>query len=240
MALAPEPVLFAGPDLGIPNGNSVRVLGVSDQLFAGTILPIGYVYKVQSGEMEFLAGPEHPVANRNPQEVQVVGDHVLWWEGRSLTGDIWRLMHWTEEAGTEVLLEHEDASSYYLRTDGVDLAWVQAYDFDGRGFTRWELWTAPHTRVRAELSPRRVREIFVRDHLEVGGGFAHQIRRDSRALQAVRLTDGALFEFPLEDGWNVVSRPIAPSEEGVLWSIQTSPGNVRLFRLTWDAYTRVE
>ncbi|MCB9600100.1 MAG: hypothetical protein H6721_00695 [Sandaracinus sp.] len=158
-----EPVLkLDGEDL--PGfGNVLQSTFASPTTAAFEVQPLGEVWIVEGGEVRRRAGIGSAVPG-NPQNVALVGRRALWNEWRT---DV-RIAHATFDE--EAAVFHEVGGARVLfATDGIDLAWVQAYGWTGSGFSGpIELWTA---RYRDDsIEPRRVIDRYEHSSLGVVGG----------------------------------------------------------------------
>ncbi|MBX3268698.1 MAG: hypothetical protein KF729_00470 [Sandaracinaceae bacterium] len=145
-----------------------------------------------------------------PQNVTVVGPHVLWEDW----ADLVRVAH--ADLGTAASLFHraDPGDVKGFGTDGVDLAWFEGYDRQPDGhYARLELWTAPYTRDPAALAPRRVRDMDLRGGSMYGGGWYLVRRGASAGYDIVDVRDGSLRR--LESGGSTL--PLYVSEREIMF-----------------------
>jgi len=232
---ADRPVLLLGPD-DIPGYGAVLEAYVSPEAMAFHVPFLSEVWLVDTGILRRLGGPGSAVPV-SPQRVALVGDHVLWNE--------WR---------TDVRIAHgaldRSAAPYYgvegtrviFATDGVDLAWVQGYGWDGTtGFDRMELWTAPYVREPADLAPRRVLESYTQPSFSgVVGAGSWVVHQDNKTLGIVELASGERLELGLDDPRAILLfEPVWVTDEEIA-IVGRWDGEETLFRLSRDRAELVE
>ncbi len=122
-----------------------------------------------------------------PQNVQVVGAHVLWEDW----ADLVRIAHADLTATAAIFHRADPGDIKGFRTDGADMAWFEGYDRQPDGsYGRLELWTAPYTRDPAALAPRLVRPMDIRNGSAFGGGWYVVWRNDPRGYEIIDVRDG--------------------------------------------------
>ena len=144
-----------------------------------------------------------------PQTTFLVGRDVFWedWTG----GYVVRIYHGTVDGPGTVFFATPDGSDLKgFATDGIDMAWTQAYGVlpGGVTFERYELWTAPYTTDPTLLAPRRVAIEVYQGVGAVGSGWYARGSDASGAVEFVRLADGARKLLPaLGEGFAYNQRP---------------------------------
>ena len=135
----------------------------------------------------------------------------MFWEDWT-GGYVVRTYHGTVDGPNTVFFATPDGSDLKgFATDGVDMAWTQAYGVlpGGATFERYELWTAPYTTNAALPAPRRVAIEVYQGQGVVRSGWYASGRTDSGARDFVRLADGARRRLPaLGDGFASDRRPV--------------------------------
>ncbi|MCA9613288.1 MAG: hypothetical protein H6720_15270 [Sandaracinus sp.] len=187
MKYVDDPVLKLDRD-DLPGfGNVLQSTSASPTTAAFEVQPVGEVWIVEGGEVRRRAGVGSSVPG-NPQSVALVGRRALWNEWRE---DV-RIVQATFDDDASVFHEVEGARLLFA-TDGVDLAWVQAYGWTGRGFSGpVELWTASYTDSATVGTPRMVRSEYdlPGSNAVLGGGLWVQPDADGN-LRLVHLEDGS-------------------------------------------------
>lgn len=127
-----------------------------------------------------------------PQNVDVVGEHVLWEDW----ADLVRLAH-ADPTTTASLFRRVDPGDLKgFRTDGVEMVWMEGYDRQPDGaYARLELWASPYARDPSALAPHLVRTMGQRGVPIYGDGWYLMLRSDPRRLEIVDTADGSLREW---------------------------------------------
>jgi len=230
-----QPMVMLGPDQ-IADPSVILQPEVSPEAIAFQVPALAEVWLMETGILRRLGGPGSAVPV-SPQRVALVGDHVLW-----------------NEWGTDVRIAHgaldRAAEPYYgvdgtrviFATDGVDIAWVQGYGWNGvTGFDRMELWTAPYVREAADLTPRRVLESYAQPSFSgvVGDGL-WVVHQDNKTLAIVELASGERLELGLEDARAILLfEPVWVTDEEIA-VVGRWDGEETLFRLSRDRAQRIE
>jgi len=146
-----------------------------------------------------------------PQNVAVVGSHVLWEDW----ADLVRVAHGDLMVAGSLFHRADPGDIKGFQTDGERFAWFQGYDRQpDRSYDRLELWTAPYVRDPATLEPRMVREMEARNASAYGGGWYVVVRSDPRRLDIVNVEDGTLRQWIPAGG--VSTPPLYVSENEIL------------------------
>ena len=209
-------------------GPSVQHLAVSDTTVAAEIQPGGFILVFEGGAMRQLGGALDPVVRAIPQNVHVVGTQVLWedWDAtvRVASGSI------SQAAAPFIDVDAVDVKSF--RADGVDLAWMQAYDRQPDGsYARVELWSSPHAPDPGSLSPRLVREMPVRTQARLGVGVYAILRPDPRRhIELYDLADGRHRVYMPPETTGVLELPLYITSSEMLLIIGR-PGGSALWRV---------
>ncbi|MCZ7680680.1 MAG: hypothetical protein M5U28_18690 [Sandaracinaceae bacterium] len=181
---ADEPV-HVFPAGFVAGGRTIHGLWVSGEVIAIQASE-GSLYAFRDGTWQTLTGRD--TVPGLPQNVHLVGDHLLWeaWNGL----DDVRLVHarWGEPAA--VWRDVSPGDTKGLGTDGVDLAWFENYDRQPDGtYARTELWTATYRRDIELLEPRSVPFSDQRSNAPAVGGGWVALRRTSDGPQRVEVLD---------------------------------------------------
>lgn len=101
------------------------------------------------------------------------------------------------EVEPRVLVGLGDADAVAMaRTDGVDLAWLQAYGpHPGRPYDRYELWTSPWADDAAGIVPRRVGPLGGFEILSMGSGHVALSGHERGTMLVTELRTGARRRF---------------------------------------------
>lgn len=212
---ASQPIAVLGHDL-IRGGNAFTQLGVSRDMTVAMGLS-SFVAIITADETRRLGRiPGLPAAV--PQgPLSVVGPDVFWSDWTNYV----RIAHASVDSDTELFLEIPEGGDVRdFRTDGVDMAWLQAYyKPNGYDYERIELWTAPYTTDPSTLVPRRVADLQRTTPLSavVGGGYwAYErlLSDDPRRSQTVlyRLSDGKTSTLDYPEGYAVSAIYVAAHE----------------------------
>jgi len=145
-----------------------------------------------------------------PQATFLVGRDVLWEDWTD--GYVVRVYHGAVDRPGAVFFASPDGSDLKgFATDGIDMAWTQAYGPrpDGVTFDRYELWTAAYVTEAALIAPRRVAIEPYEGVGAVGSGWYMSGATVSGPQQFVRLADGARKRIPAPgDGFEYDQRPV--------------------------------
>ncbi|MBX3273327.1 MAG: hypothetical protein KF729_23895 [Sandaracinaceae bacterium] len=147
-----------------------------------------------------------------------------------------------------VFLDPTDAEAVRFVTDGVDMAWVQAYGRDRHyRFERIELWSAPYTTRPEDVRPRRITVLGGTNpypEMAIGAGYvaAREWIPDEEVtvVRVFRLADGARATiYPYEGrSFRIAAAYILPDEIGVQVSRGgTPPQDIAFLRIRLDSLT---
>jgi len=158
---------------------------ISESTYVAVLSPSSKLEVYEDGRSNTLRGLG------TPQPTFLVGRDVFWedWTG----GYVVRIYHGTVDGPGTVFFATPDGSDLKgFATDGIDMAWTQAYGVlpGGVTFERYELWTAPYTTDSALLAPRRVAVVAHEGVGAVGDGWYARGSDASAAVEFVRLADG--------------------------------------------------
>ncbi len=172
------------------------------------------LYTYREGEWDTLTG--RGTVEGLPQNVALIGDHLLWEAWRGL--DDVRLVHarWGEASAVWRDVSPSDAKGF--GTDGIDLAWFDNHDRREDGsYARTELWTAPYRRDLEAVVPRLVTVVDERSNMPaVGGGWLARRRTDPQRVEVFSLRDGTRRTF-FPPGGSVVEDPYYASERDIMF-----------------------
>ena len=191
LGAAEEPV-WIFPSGFVSRDRTIDDLWISDRMIAIQPSPDGTLYTYRAGEWDTLTGLG--TVTGLPQNIALVGDHILWEAWRGL--DDVRLVHARWGEASSVWRDVTPGVTKGFGTDGVDLAWMEAFDrqLDG-SYARLELWTAPYRRDLESIEPRLVRTLEVRNSPAVGGGWVAGAGLDSLRVEVFALRDGSRRTF---------------------------------------------
>lgn len=210
---ATEPV-HVFPAGFLSGGRQVAELWISSDLLALQTSPDGTLYTYRDGEWDTLTG--RGTVEGLPQNVALIGDHLLWEAWRGL--DDVRLVHARWGEASALWRDVTPGVTKSFGTDGLDLAWMEGYDRREDGsYARLELWTAPFADLAA-IEPRFVRAMELRVGAAVGGGW-YAMRRITEGPQRVEvfsLRDGTRRTF-VAPGGSVVEEPYYASERDIMF-----------------------
>lgn len=190
-------VVLGSSDIG---GRFSQHVQTSDTTVGIELQPAGRVLIVEEGEARVVE-PTAEVGGA-PQNVAVLGRHVLWEDWPSTAGV--RIAQATIDAGPSVYLAPDGAEVRSFDADGGRMAWLQAYGPKPEGgYDRLEIWTAMHTPDPADLTPTKVTELPARVGENVAGEFYTDILFTDGRLSLVMydLTDGRRKTLALPDPW---------------------------------------
>ncbi|MBX3276042.1 MAG: hypothetical protein KF729_37670 [Sandaracinaceae bacterium] len=147
-----------------------------------------------------------------------------------------------------VFLDPTDAEAVRFVTDGVDMAWVQAYVRDRHyRFEHIELWSAPYTTRPEDVRPRRIARLGGTNpypEMAIGAGYvaAREWIPDEEVtvVRVFRLSDGARATiYPYEGrSFRIAAAYILPDEIGVQVSRGgTPPQDIAFLRIRLDSLT---
>lgn len=187
--------------------------------------------------MGTASGARHSVRERKP--TFLVGRDVFWedWTG----GYVVRIYHGTVDGPGTVFFATPDGSDLKgFATDGVDMAWTQAYGVlpGGVTFERYELWTAPYTTDSTLLAPRRVAAQAYDGAGAVGDGWYASGTTVSGPREFVRLADGARKLLPAPgDDFAYDQIPVLGNGQLAIRARRRTPGRFEttLFVMPLDA-----
>jgi hypothetical protein len=191
--------------------SSPQHLAVSAELVALEMQPASFVQVIRAtGEQRSLIND--PVLGI-PQNVTVVGDHVMWEDWPSPV----RVAHGSMLDDAAFFHSAEPGDVIGFHTDGVDLAWMQAYqDIPGDLYERIELWTAPYVRDAADLAPRLVRPLATAGPDNFGGGWYAWQRNDPARLEVYSIADGTRRVWYPPTGVTIQYEPLYVTDHEIL------------------------
>lgn len=203
---ASQPIAVLGHDV-IRGGHSFSQLGVTRDMTVAMGLS-SFVAVITSDETRLLGRiPGLPAAV--PQKpLAAVGPDVFWSDWTNYV----RIAHASVDRDTELFLEVTEGGDVLdFRTDGVDMAWLQAYYApNGYDYERIEVWSAPYTTDPSTLAPRKIADLPMTTPFSavVGGGYWAYERRISdnpKRYQMVvyRLSDGKIGTLNYPEGFEV-------------------------------------
>lgn len=200
----------------VPRDRTIIDLWISEELLALQASPDGSLYSYRDGEWATLTG--RGTVEGLPQNVDLVGDHLLWeaWRG---VDDV-RLVHarWGEAASVWRDIGPSDTKG--SGTDGLDIGWFDAHDRQSDGsYGRTELWTAPYRRDLENVEPRLVRVVDERcNEAAVGGGWiaCRRISGGPQRVEVYSLRDGSRRTF-VAPGGTVLEDPYYARERDIMF-----------------------
>lgn len=189
---AEEPV-WVFPSGFVSRGRTIHDLWISDRMIALQPSPDGTLYTYRAGESYTLTG--RGTVTGLPQNIALVGDHILWEAWRGL--DDVRLVHARWGEASRIWRDVSPGDTKGFGTDGVDLAWQQAFDRQPDGsYARIELWTAPYRRDIESIEPRLVRTMDYRSPRAAFGGGWFAVRGPGPGrVEVFSLSDGSRRTF---------------------------------------------
>ena len=212
----------------LPGWNVVQSLEVSPTTLVADVRPGGFLYVFEGTDRDRLGGVSSTI-NGVPQNVFLVGDHVLWEDWGSKV----RVAHGSLAEPESVFVELSGANDVHgFSTDGIDMAWQQLYDKQPDGtYARIELWTAPYVRDPADLAPRMVTSLAERQpevvHSDGVYAFLFADLPDRYALYD--LADGRRRVLTMPDRFGGRA-PVSVSRDEVL--IRGTRGRLRRYSLS--------
>lgn len=146
-----------------------------------------------------------------PQNVTVVGGHVLWEDW----ADLVRVAHARMDEPASFFRRADPGDIKEMHSDGVELMWLEGYDRqpDGR-YARLELWASPYAADPAALAPRLVRAMEERNRGAYGGGWYVMERGSPYRIEIVRTSDGTRREWMAPTGGSVL--PVYVSDHEIM------------------------
>lgn len=196
----------------VRRARTIVELWISDRLLALQASPDGSLYTYRDGVWTTLTG--RGTVPGLPQNVALVGDHLLWeaWIGL----DDVRLVHarWGEAASVWRDVSPGDTKGF--GTDGVDMAWFENYDRQPDGsYRRTELWTAPYQRDIGIVVSTLVRTMDAQRSNDpaVGGGWLARGLRGPARIEVFSLRDGSRRTFVAPEGFVTIDPYYATERE---------------------------
>lgn len=147
--------------------------------------------------------------------VRLVGDRIYFERWLGSEGPVLVTTGTIDDGPTDLIdVRPGDVQRFY--TDGVTMAWLQGYDYDGatRRYDRLELWTSPIASRPEDLRARRVRD-FPGLHAGNVGGHWYAIRAGF-AMDVYDLNDGSRRHWEPPDGNNVLEAPLYVTDDEIL------------------------
>ena len=178
-----------------------------------------YAYQVSAGP---LALRDEAGAGRligwtdfpgTPQNVSLLGGHLLF----EMWDDSIRLASATIADAPTNWIDLSPGEVRNFGTDGVDMAWLQGFDYDTSTLTyaRLELWTSPYADTVAGLTPRRV-GAFPGLYVSTTGGGWYASQADGGELDVRSLADGSRRHWTPPAGVMVLDAPLYVTASDIL------------------------